>query len=452
MRGVCTDFPRDRVLGEVLARLDPATVLAAIQAQFDDIPQYTRDGWRHIVAIDAAYHPERHVRLVFALLSDPQTPHERLWPEGELVYLHAPVRRPMSRRGRILRLGDVEVEVYRFPDDRRLRGLRKFASATAAPQQWQRWIDATGGGEINPATLQRRFIRYVPEEKWIARLRAEVSVAGIAEPVKRRIAIRCSSPAACERLARRQTGVFDALAESSAIRVPKVVGAEFTSGLLAIAWDRGESLLEALRLDASMIPRFTDALREFHSTPVVRLPLLTLNRVAQSIRPYAEDLAMVCEDQATEILDLARDTASRLVHVAADPPVTLHNDLHFRQVLVKGHQFTFLDLERMSAGDAMIDLGNLVAQALILPHRPDDGVVQATAESWRKALLAGWSDSGGTMHEGKLAALTVASLIKLAHGGLRHLRPGWRSQVQTCLDLAHKELSAQRGPAGALRC
>lgn len=452
MRGVCTDFPNDRVLGSVFARLDPPAVLAALRDQLDDVPRASRDAWNHIVAVDAAYHPERHVRLTFALLEDPQTPYERYWPEGELVYLHTPVRRPMSRRGRILRLGEVAVEAYRFPDDRRLRGLRKFASSVDAPRQWQRWIDAGDGSRIDPATLQRRFIRYVPEEKWIARLRADVTAPGVGEPVKRRVAIRCCSPEACAPLARRQAAVSEALANSSTIRVPNVVGAETSSGLLAIGWDRGDSLLDSARKDHSVIPRFSAALREFHSSTVPRLPRLTLERVVESAVSHAEELARVCEDRATEITGIAGSIVSQIDTLRVGVPVTLHNDLHLRQVLVKKEQFTFLDLERIGTGDETIDLANLVAQLSILPHRPQDGVDQQTANCWREALLAGWSNAGGEIQERKLAALTVASLLRLAHGAMRHLRPGWRDQLDACLGLAHRALSGPRSPAGVAQC
>ena len=452
MRGVCTDFPRDVVLGEAFAQLDAASILAGLKEQFDDVPPAARNRWLQIVAVDAAYHPRRHLRLAFALLADPRTPYERYWPEGELIHLHAPIRRPMSRRGRIIRLGPVPFEAYRFPEDRRLRGLRKFTSAEDASRQWQKWIDATGGGEINAETLQRRFIRYVPEEKWIARLRAEVTMSGTREPVKRRIAIRCCSQAACEKFVRRQAAVADALAGSANARVPELVGTKSSAGLVATAWDRGEPFLKAVCEDPSMVRGFADALREFHSVRVARLPHLALERVGQSTVAYAEDLAAACEDQVGEILELGRTLASILAHAPPGPPVTLHNDLHLRQVLAKGGRFTFLDLERMSVGDAMIDLGNLLAQLSILPHRSEEGVDPILANSLRAALLASWSDSGRAIQESKLAALTAAAWIKLAHGGMRHLRPGWREQVRTCLEMAHKELTIQSGPSGALRC
>lgn len=452
MRGVCTDFPRDDVLGEAFAQLDAAAVLAALKERFDDVPTDARDRWRHIVGVDAAYHPRRHLRLAFALLVDARTPYERFWPEGELIHLHTPIRRPMSRRGRIFRLGSVAFETYRFPDDRRLRGLRRFTSAMDASRQWQKWLDATGGGGIDAESLQRRFIRYVPEEKWIARLRAEVTMAGGCKPVKRRIAVRYCSAAACENFIRRQTAVADALAGSDRARVPELVGAECSTGLAATAWDRGHPLLTVVREEPSAIRGFVEALRDFHSIRVGRLPRVALEHVGRFTRACAEDLALVCEEWADEIVDLGRTLTATLANETADRPVTLHNDLHPRQVLVKGGRFTFLDLERMGEGDAMIDMSNLLAQLSILPHRSEENVSPILADSLKSGLLSAWSDSGGAIREGALAVLTAAAFIKLAHGGMRHLRPGWRAQVRTCLDLAHDELSPRVRLGGALRC
>ena len=68
----------------------------------------------------------------------------------------------MSRRGSIVRVDVCDIEVYRFPNDRRLRGLRKFAGRDRAARAWQRWLDQDETGlELQPDTLRRSLLRYV---------------------------------------------------------------------------------------------------------------------------------------------------------------------------------------------------------------------------------------------------------------------------------------------------
>jgi len=451
VHGICQDLPRDERLDGVLSRLDPADMLAVLRAQLSDVAPEVRDRWRKIVALDAAYHPARYVRIAFALLSDPDTPGNRVWPEGDLVYLHAPVRRPMSRRGQVIRVGEDDVEVYRFPNDRRLRGLRKFASATSAPERWQHWIERNGRAEVlDAATLQRRFIRYTPEYKWIIRLRAEVRDPATGEIAKRRIAVRCASPASCRGLARRHAVASRVLSRiSDDVRVPQVLGWEADAGLLAVEWDRGDPLLEALKSDDRAIEAFAHALRWLHGAQIPGLPTLASERVGESIAAAVKELAVVCPELAGIVTEMANDLCRGLGDLEPVHPVTLHNDLHLHQVLAKRGRFTFLDLERMSLGDPLIDIANFAAQLSILPHRRDFAVEPERAARWRARFLASlFEQTGEVFDDPRFHWFAAAAFLRHAHGAMRHLRPGWRDTVQTCVRLAESELTGRRGRAG----
>lgn len=452
MHGVCIDRPRDPVLERTWAELTPAAVLRAMREQWTDLPAERRDAWRSIVALDAAYHPRRHIRMSFAVLADEATPHERYWPEGELVYLHAPVRSPMSRRGRILRLGQVQVEGYLFPEDRRLRGLRKTTSTQFIVDTWRGWLEQTSGGVLHPETLQRRFIRYGPEQKWIARLRAEVTPAGATSSKTSRVAVRCCGPADGARIARRHHEIGTALAGNDRLRVPKLIGASPKQGVMGVKWDKGETLLHALHVDTGLMGAWTNALHDFHAISLRQLPLVSLNHISAATNSYAQEISLVMEDRAAALSEISHLVMDALARESDESPVTLHNDLHLRQILVGPRRLTLLDFERMGLGDPAIDIANFSAQLAVLPVRPDDGVDAATACAWRESFLSQWFAQFGAIPENKLAALTASSLVKLAHASLRHLRPGWRAFVEQCLVMAQKELAPTRRPAEVEAC
>jgi aminoglycoside phosphotransferase (APT) family kinase protein len=428
----------DRLLGDVLVRLDPAHILELAQAELPNLA----DGPCHAVPLDTLYHPGRYVRRAFAFLRDPHTPANRVWPEGEILYVHAPARSPMSRRGRVHRLGDTEVEVYRFPNDRRLRGLRRFAGVQLAPRVWQQWLDAAApGARLDPATLQRRFIRYCPEYKWIVRLRAEVKLPGAGETVKRRIAVRCAAPRACADLAERHAAVTRALAGAS-LRVPALVGVRDDLGLVAVEWERGEPFIAHLKGNDLALKTFVDALAAFHGAAVPGLPSLTSDDLATSSRAAAEEMALVVPEAADDLRDVTAELGRRLHAFDVPAAKVLHNDLHVRQLHVRRGRMTFLDLERMALGDPLIDVANFAVQLAVLPHRPEFQVERPQADRWVAAFLAAWAARAGqSVDPRRFQPYCAAAFLKLAHGRMRHLRPAWREAIRHGVESAARQLS-----------
>ena len=173
MNDLLAEMPVDAALGDLRAALAPSRVLRACKAALSRATASERESWQAARVIEALYSPGREIRIAYALLSDPQTPEERIWPEAQIVYLVSPVRESASQRGELLEIDGLRFEAYHFPNDRRLRSVRHFQGKNEAVGAWQQWIDAGAADfQIEPESLQRRFVRYVPEQKWIIRLRA----------------------------------------------------------------------------------------------------------------------------------------------------------------------------------------------------------------------------------------------------------------------------------------
>ncbi|HEY3242203.1 MAG TPA: hypothetical protein VGM03_02540 [Phycisphaerae bacterium] len=456
------DLPSDPVLDPVLAHLTPDEVLAACRAQLGLLEPATRESWTCCRMIEALYHPHRYVRVAYALLSDPATPPNRVWPEGQVVYIHAPLRAPLSRRGTLLKLGGSPVEAYAFPDDRRLRGLRKFAGRAAAVSTWQEWLIRSGENlQLQPDSLRRVLLRYVPEQKWLVRLRATGHVMdGLAEaprtilsssaertPLnKRSIAVRAAGRTACAELLIRHLRLAETGAP--AFRVPGVVGVDLDRGLLATEWLRGHTLLEALAgSDASqVIGRVVRALRSFHRTVIPALDLLTPDDCRRRAAGALHDLSAACPALSARLRHLGRALHRRLRTLAPAAPVTLHNDFHWNQIRMEPDRLTILDLERLRCGDPWIDVANYATQLRMLAYRPEHAVDHQTAEAWRAEFLEQWSRGADrAANSNAFRCYSVLSLLELARGMLRHLRCGWPALAEHCVNQAETEFAAPAG-------
>ena len=441
------DIPADAVLGAVFERLDPMTVLGAVRDQATGEDASTRAEWRHCRMINSIYHPGRHVQATFAILADESIPRRRYWPEGQIVYVRAPLRRPMSRRGFELRLGGESVECYLFPNDRRLRHMRRFAGSSDAATVWQTWLDCSGDGfRLDPPTLRRRLVRYVPEKKWIIRLRCRGIEAESGEESMRAIAVRCSSPRSCEALQHRHRFVAQHLGGANPdVRAPRVVGADVGRGLLATRWIRGDSVVDALAREPAedVFGRVCDALARFHAMPADGFERLTPERVGQRVRDAVDALRIACPQMRDELEAVHVAFQKRLGAWRTADTVTLHNDFHWNQLRLRENRVAVLDFERMCAGDPIIDVANFAVQLRMLDRRHDVDVSPETARSWSACFLDVWLRRAGMpVDTGCFACPTVLSLLELGRAALRHLRPGWRELTGRCLERAHAILGS----------
>lgn len=437
MTHAAPEIPFDPMLGRLSDVLAPDRVLAVCRDALDRCDEAERQSWRAARMIEALYHPGRYVRVAYVLLSDPDTPDERLWPQGQICYLQIPVREPVSRRGTCVTIDGRRCELYSFPNDRRLRGLRKFAGKDDAIRDWQRWLDARGDDfVIRPETLQRLFVRYVPEQKWIVRLRAEGRTRGGEDAGKKRIAVRSADGDLCARLAERHRTLSAFSRASGLFVVPDVIACEPEQGLLAIEWIRGGRLCDLLLEHApdGLLERVAKIVHAFHQAPVRGLPVVDRATIEAHFTHALSDLELACPQQAPRLCALHRAIQAVLDRLPAAEPVTLHHDLHWDQLRIKRERFALLDLERMRHGDPLLDVANFVTQLKLLGVRDAHPVDPQTAAGWAEVFLDAWQRIGGGRLDGsRLYAFAALSALELARGMMRHLRPGWRELLDHCL-------------------
>lgn len=429
------EIPIDPLLGDLRTALAPGRVLEVCRDALTRCDPAERRSWRAARVIEALYHPGRYVRIAYVLLADPDTPDERLWPEGQICYVHLPVREPMSRRGVCVTIDGKRCELYSFPNDRRLRGLRKFAGKDDATRDWQRWLDARGDDfAIRPETLQRKFVRYVPEQKWIVRLRAEGRTRGGEDAGKKRIAVRSADGELCARLAERHRVLARFAHASGLFVVPDVIGCEPEQGLLAIEWIRGSRLCDLLLEQGAdgLLERVAKIVHTLHQADVAGLTVVDREAIATRFSDALRDLELACPREAPRLCGLHRAVRALVDVVPPGEPVTLHHDLHWDQLRIKRDRYALLDLERMRRG--------------VRDAHPVD---PQTAAGWAEAFVEAWRRVGGARIEPQRLHLFAAlSALELARGMMRHLRPGWRGLLGHCLLEAESAIERAAQEAG----
>jgi aminoglycoside phosphotransferase (APT) family kinase protein len=131
-----------------------------------------------------------------------------------------------------------------------------------------------------------------------------------------------------------------------------------------------------------------------------------------------------------------------LERAGGDECDSLHNDLHWKQFRFKDDRVAVLDLERMCSGDALVDAANLATQLRMLGLRPETGVEPSTAQCWAGEFEEAWRRvARRPIDPIRWQAYSMVSLLELARGMMRHLRPGWRALAARCVQSAEGGLT-----------
>jgi len=350
------------------------------------------DRWTQCRVIEALYDPGARLRIAYALCPSDDVPDARVWPQADVAYIHYPVRSPVSRRGLVLNADGAECELYWFPNDRRLRGLRRFAGRQGAAGTWARWLaEDEPNLRLLPDTLRRSLVRYVPEQKWIARLRTRCDDLISAGQVKRAIAVRSASPPECRRIFSRNIALRRVFGDADGtFALPRPLTLDVHSGLLAVDWVWGESLVEHLgaRGPDFAFSRVAEGLGALHAARIPEVDRFTDDDLLSASARAADDLSAAVPQWRALLAGLTRDLGGTRPSAASAPPEALiHNDFHWNQLCFKRARAYLLDLDRLCLGDALVDVANLAVQLMMLPHRDELAVAPPEARQWADCFL-----------------------------------------------------------------
>jgi aminoglycoside phosphotransferase (APT) family kinase protein len=225
---------------------------------------------------------------------------------------------------------------------------------------------------------------------------------------------------------------------SGALRTPRPVLWQPAAGLHWQQAESGAPLLDANpQVGVAHAAQAGELLAALHATPVPSPRTVTLAELRQQPHDVAEMLCLVepgwrpLLDRLLHALDLAADT------LPAQPTVTLHGDLHPRNLLLGDDgRLSLIDLDDVHQGPAVIELGSWVADGL---YRAviENQAPRSVAPGWR-AFLGAYRDAGGALPDEPLLAWSTAHqlLCQRAYRCVANLKAGRFAAVPALLALA----------------
>ena len=299
-------------------------------------------------------------------------------------------------------------------------------------------IAALTGGRGRWIDHRTSIVQHVPELRVCARvdlhLQAEPGAPITSQTLYAKAdAARCG--AATQAL---MQALYDSPAQAGGrLRTAQPVLWQATAGLhwqLAVP---GRALLDVdPHVGPAMSARVGEQLAALHATPVQTLRSRLHSPLSTQPRPVAALLGQVEPAWKPLLTSLVDQLAAGAGAWQREPAVTLHGDLHPRNILVDGQQLAFIDLDSVCSGPALIELGAWVADAMY--RAVLGGVAQHRAATSTRAFLAACADASGRAVDESLLAWSTAHhlLCQRAYRCVANLKPGRFEAVPALLALA----------------
>lgn len=187
----------------------------------------------------------------------------------------------------------------------------------------------------------------------------------------------------------------------------------------------GRALLALAPADAARLARpLGRQLAALHRTPVATPRELTPQVLRARLIEVDDVLACVLPDSRSALHDTVAHLAAGLKELAGVPVVTLHGDLHGRNVLADGEQLGLIDLDGLRRGPAALELGAWIADDMYRALL--EGTAPAHDRASWQALLEGYASAGGDVPAPEQLAWAVAwnLLCQRAWRCVVNLKPG----------------------------
>jgi hypothetical protein len=178
-------------------------------------------------------------------------------------------------------------------------------------------------------------------------------------------------------------------------------------------------------------------LAALHGTAVETSRALTPQSARVRLIEVCEILGCVLPGSRRTLQRTAATLGEWLDRLAGAPAVTLHGDLHARNILVDGGQLAFIDLDGLQRGPAALELGGWIAGSMYRALL-DDAAPARESAAWQ-ALLDAYAGAGGTAPGSHELALATAwnLLCQRAWRCVVNLKLGRYAIAPRLIELAH---------------
>lgn len=370
-----------------------------IQPELLDIsPTYSRckAGSSFLVAYEARYENRMFSFYVKALSAETRGKLDKICSRAVVQSEPGPGRIVFKEHGLV---------IWFFPNDHKLRGLRK----------------------IHGATRRIHTLAYKPERRYVGCKSCSDGSRQVIKLYKKSAYSRvCELAAVANRI--------DFL--------PDLAGTNAKKQIVKLKWEDGEILAEKFKdcgLDLQMVKKTGELLARLHDT---KLPetLTEVSHQAQSgrIEAIARDVGAFHPELLKRTIPLARRLQSLLVEDSPEP-VFCHGDFYAKQVLLTGSGVRFLDFDDLKAAPAESDLGLFIAhlEADVLRDRLGKDVSNRV----KNLFLTGYLEHR-PIHYQRLEVYILWGMFQLAHQPFRDHMPDWQEKMSSWLGEIETRLSA----------
>jgi aminoglycoside phosphotransferase (APT) family kinase protein len=317
---------------------------------------------------------------------------------------------------------ELALVIYSFPNDRKLKALRRLADPAARQRLFQhllpQWPELWASNVIP--------LRYKPERRYVARLQAHDRQALLKFYADHDYANAYVSARA--------------FTSDQHLCIARPLGRSHRHQVQALQWLYGQPLEEALRAaqdEPIILHQVARALAALHSQKPMGLMHYTPQAEAATVQAAAAAVVAICPQGDTRTNDLARRLTAQFERSNV-VMYAIHNDFSADQMLLLDDgRVGLLDLDNAGTGDPMADLGAFAAQLYqdalcgLLPLARADEVVNKLLHAYRLAAPHAWDVSRFHMH-------TAARLLRLAPEPFRKREPDWVKSVKATLQLAEE--------------
>jgi thiamine kinase-like enzyme len=284
--------------------------------------------------------------------------------KGESIGLFASaIDKPLADTGSlagVFQLPELEAVVWAFPNERKLTGLPVLLDTEALRGRYLPELFSDGISE-----MESEPVHYVPERSCTVRVNVSLRAERTGDVGSRVLFGKTYCLAegeaawhALKMLWESEARIKGRLSLSQPLAYQAEIKTLWQCGL------EGKTLHQfdvRNRHFYELLAKAGSAVAELHRTQVTSVPLLTKTEIVSKLAASENLLSRLSLKRRGELRSLTEKLMALSDGIGKGPIATLHGDLHLKNLFVTEDRIVLIDLDNLSRGDPLRDLGSFIA-------------------------------------------------------------------------------------------